>query len=99
MKLASGIMPLQEMLESGVNISLGTDGVCSNNNLDMIEEMKITALLHKVSKLDPNIADAQTVLDMATINGAKALGLENEIGSLEKTRKLILLFLILKNLI
>jgi len=93
MKLASGIMPLQEMLESGVNISLGTDGVCSNNNLDMIEEMKITALLHKVSKLDPNIADAQTVLDMATINGAKALGLENEIGSLEKNKKADLVIL------
>jgi len=87
MKLASGIMPLQEMLESGVNISLGTDGVCSNNNLDMLEEMKITALLHKVNKLDPNVADAQTVLDMATINGAKALGLRSEIGSLEKNKK------------
>jgi len=87
MKLASGIMPLQEMLESRINISLGTDGVCSNNNLDMLEEMKITALLHKISKLDPSIADAQTVLDMATINGAKAFGLEEEIGSLEKAKK------------
>ena len=87
MKLASGIMPFQEIIESGVNISLGTDGVCSNNNLDMFEEMKITALLHKVNKLDPKIADAQTVLDIATINGAKALGLENEIGSLKKGKK------------
>lgn len=87
MKLASGIMPLQEISESGINISLGTDGVCSNNNLDMLEEMKIAALLHKVNKLDPSIANAQTVLDMATINGAKALGLENEIGSLEKAKK------------
>ena len=87
MKLASGVMPLQEMTEVGVNVSLGTDGVCSNNNLDMLEEMKIAALLHKVNKLDPSIADAQTVLDMATINGAKALGLENEIGSLEKGKK------------
>ncbi|MFH1388092.1 MAG: amidohydrolase family protein [Patescibacteria group bacterium] len=93
MKLASGIMPLQEMLESGVNISLGTDGVCSNNNLDMLEEMKITALLHKINKLDPNIASAQTVLDMATINGAKALGLEKEIGSLEKGKKADIVFL------
>jgi len=93
MKLASGIMPLPEMLELGVNISLGTDGVCSNNNLDMFEEMKITALLHKVNKLDPRVADAQTVLDMATINGAKALGLENEIGSLEKGKKADLVIL------
>ena len=93
MKLASGIMPLQEMLESGVNISLGTDGVCSNNNLDMLEEMKITALLHKINKLDPNIASAQTVLDMATINGAKALDLEKEIGSLEKGKKADIVFL------
>jgi len=87
MKLASGIMPLQEMLKLGVNVSLGTDGVCSNNNLDMFEEMKIVALLHKVNELDPKVADAQTVLDMATINGAKALGLEKEIGSLEKGKK------------
>jgi len=93
MKLASGIMPLQEMSKLKINISLGTDGVCSNNNLDMFEEMKITALLHKVNKLDPNIADAQTVLDMATINGAKAFGLEDEIGSLEKGKKADLIIL------
>lgn len=93
MKLAAGIMPLPEMLASGINIALGTDSACSNNNLDMFEEMKAAALLHKVDNLDPTIADAQTVLDMATINGARALGLEKEIGSLEKGKKADLIIL------
>jgi 5-methylthioadenosine/S-adenosylhomocysteine deaminase len=87
MKLAAGTMPLPEMIEAGVNVSLGTDSACSNNNLDMFEEMKVTALLHKVSRLDPTLVKAQTVLDMATINGAKALGMEKEIGSLETGKK------------
>jgi len=87
MKLASGIMPLPEMINSGINVGLGTDSACSNNNLDMFEEMKVAALLHKISNLDPTIVNAQTVLDMATINGAKALGMEKEIGSLEKGKK------------
>ncbi|MBU1292047.1 amidohydrolase [Patescibacteria group bacterium] len=83
MKLASGIMPLPELLRSKINVSLGTDGACSNNNLDMFEEMKTTALIHKVNKLNPTIIDAQTVLDMATINGAKTLKIEDQIGSIE----------------
>jgi len=87
MKLASGTMPLLEMIDYGINVSLGTDSACSNNNLDMFEEMKITALLHKISHLDPSIINAQEVLDMATINGAKALRMEKEIGSLEKGKK------------
>ena len=87
MKLASGIMPLSEMLKAGINVCLGTDGACSNNNLDMFEEMKTAALLHKVSQLEPTVAGAQTILDMATINGAKALGLDKEIGSLEPGKK------------
>lgn len=87
MKLASGIMPFQEMIQAKVNIGLGTDGVCSNNNLDLIEEMKITALLHKLSNSNPKAANAQSVLDMATVNGAKALRMENEVGSLEKGKK------------
>ncbi|AIF68498.1 N-ethylammeline chlorohydrolase [Palaeococcus pacificus DY20341] len=75
MKLASGVMPLRELLEAGVNVSLATDGDASNNNLDMLEEMKLAALLHKVHTLDPTIANAYTVFKMATQNGAKALKL------------------------
>ncbi len=93
MKLASGIMPLPELLEVKVNVSLGTDGSCSNNNLDMFEEMKVAALLHKVNKLDPTIIKAQTILDIATINGARALNMEKEIGSLEKGKRADLIIL------
>ncbi|NJF25050.1 amidohydrolase family protein [Thermococcus sp. Bubb.Bath] len=75
MKLASGVMPIGKLLNAGVNIGLGTDGSASNNNLDMLEEMKLAALLHKVHNLDPVIADARTVFKMATQNGAKALRL------------------------
>ncbi|NJE08400.1 N-ethylammeline chlorohydrolase [Thermococcus sp. M39] len=76
MKLASGVMPIERLLNAGVNIGLGTDGSASNNNLDMLEEMKIAALLHKVHNLDPTVADAKTVFKMATQNGAKALRLD-----------------------
>ncbi|WP_297417908.1 amidohydrolase family protein [Thermococcus sp.] len=76
MKLASGVMPIQKLLNAGVNVALGTDGAASNNNLDMLEEMKLAALLHKVHNLDPTVADAKTVFRMATANGAKALGIE-----------------------
>ncbi|NJD98691.1 N-ethylammeline chlorohydrolase [Thermococcus sp. LS1] len=76
MKLASGVMPLQRLLNAGVNVGLGTDGSASNNNLDMLDEMKLAALLHKVHNLDPTVADAKTVFRMATVNGARALGLK-----------------------
>ncbi len=76
MKLASGVMPIQRLLNAGVNIGLGTDGSASNNNLDMLEEMKLAALLHKVHNLDPTVADARTVFKMATVNGARALGIK-----------------------
>lgn len=75
MKLASGVMPLQRLLNAGVNVGLGTDGSASNNNLDMLEEMKLAALLHKVHNLDPTVADAKTVFRTATVNGARALRL------------------------
>ncbi|CAD5245317.1 amidohydrolase family protein [Thermococcus camini] len=75
MKLASGVMPLQRLLNAGVNVGLGTDGSASNNNLDMLDEMKLAALLHKVHNLDPTVADAKTVFRMATLNGARALRL------------------------
>ncbi|MBP2030471.1 5-methylthioadenosine/S-adenosylhomocysteine deaminase [Methanohalophilus levihalophilus] len=76
MKLASGIAPVPELLDRGVNVSLGTDGCASNNNLDMFEEMKMAALLHKVNSMDPTVVDARTVLEMATVNGAQALGIQ-----------------------
>ncbi|MEE9594556.1 MAG: amidohydrolase, partial [Candidatus Hydrothermarchaeales archaeon] len=87
MKLASGIARVPEYVEAGITVSLGTDGPASNNNLDMFEDMKMCALIHKVNKGDPSVVPAGQVLEFATINGAKALGLENEIGSLEVGKK------------
>lgn len=83
MKLASGIAPIPKMLQAGVNVALGTDGASSNNNLDMLEEMRSAALLHKVSSMDPTVMPAETALEMATVNGAKALGLDQQIGQLK----------------
>jgi len=87
MYLASGFSPVPKMLKAGICVALGTDGANCNNNQDMIEAMKFAALLHKVNALDPTAMSAVEVLRMATINGAKALGLENEIGSLEIGKK------------
>jgi len=83
MKLASGIAPIAKMLQAGITVGLGTDGAASNNSLDMFREMKAAALLAKVSALDPTVLTAKTVFEMATINAAKVLGLEQETGSLE----------------
>jgi 5-methylthioadenosine/S-adenosylhomocysteine deaminase len=83
MKLASGIAPITEMLDAGILIGLGTDGAASNNDLDMWEEMRLAALLQKVTKMDPEVLPAITVLRMATANAAKIIGLEKEIGRLE----------------
>ena len=74
MKLASGICPVAKLLNAGANVCIGTDGCASNNNLDMFEEMRMAALLQKVSTMDPTVLPARKVLEMATINGAKALG-------------------------
>jgi len=87
MKLASGVAPIPLFLEKGVNVGLGTDGVKENNNLDMFEEMKFASLLQKVHRLDATSMDANTTFRMATIGGAKALGLDDEIGSLEVGKK------------
>lgn len=87
MYLGSGVAPIPEMRDAGINVALGTDGPASNNNQDLIESMKFAACLHKVNKLNPAIITAQDVLEMATINGAKALGLAREIGSLEAGKK------------
>ena len=83
MKLASGVAPVPRFEDAGLTVALGTDGCASNNNLDMFREMEMTAKLHKVANQNPTLTAAATVLKMATINGAKAIGLDREIGSLE----------------
>lgn len=84
MKLASGgVAPVPEMLESGVMVSIGTDGASSNNSLDMFESMKTCALLHKAHRWDASVLPAQQVLDLSTIEGARALGMADEVGSIE----------------
>jgi len=87
MKLGSGIAPIRIMLNKGVNVVLATDGCGSNDNLDMFEAMRNTALLHKVKALDASVITAEKVLEMATIDAARALGQESEIGSIEKNKK------------
>ena len=87
MKLSSGIAKVPEMMRTGVNVGLGCDGGPSNNSYDMIREMKTASLLQKVRTMDPVTMGAETVLEMATINGAKALGLQGQIGSLEPGKK------------
>lgn len=83
LKLASGIAPVKALLDAGVNVALGTDSAASNNSLDMFSEAQYAALLAKAQSKDASAVSAEDALDMATINGAKALGLEHEIGSLE----------------
>jgi 5-methylthioadenosine/S-adenosylhomocysteine deaminase len=87
MKLASGIAPVPQLLAAGVCVGLGTDGAASNNNLDLFLEMDTAAKLHKVQRLDPTVLDADTVLRMATMDGARALGLSDRIGSIEPGKK------------
>ncbi|WP_299984847.1 amidohydrolase [uncultured Ruegeria sp.] len=87
MKLASGIAPVEKLLKSGVAVGIGTDGEKENNNLDMFDDMKCTSLLGKLNNLDASALDAWEVLRMGTIDGARSLGLENEIGSLEVGKK------------
>jgi 5-methylthioadenosine/S-adenosylhomocysteine deaminase len=82
MKLASGIAPVAELLARGINVALGTDGAASNNRLDMLDEMRLASLLGKVAACDAAALPAPTVLRMATLNGAAALGLDARTGSL-----------------
>ena len=83
LKLASGIAPIQKMMEKGLTVALGTDGDSSNNNQNMLEEMHLAGLLAKGVSYDPEALKAEDVLRMATINGAKALGRDDEIGSID----------------
>ena len=96
MKLASGIAPVPELLKEGVVVALGTDGASSNNNLDMLEEVRLAALLHKVKTLDPLAIPAAEALRLGTENGAKALGLEN-VGRIEKGYKADIVLYDMKN--
>ena len=83
MKLASGIAPVTGMRAAGITVSLGTDGCASNNNLDLFGEMGTAAKLHKVATGDPTTLNAASVLKMATIDGARTIGLADRIGTLE----------------
>lgn len=93
MKLASGIAPVPRMIEVGLNVGIGTDGVASNNDLDMIEEMRLTSFLGKVSTMDPTILPARKVIEMATSMGAKALHIDDLTGSIEVGKRADLIVL------
>lgn len=82
LKLASGFCPVAKLIDAGINVALGTDGAASNNDLDMFGEMRIAALLAKAVANDPTRVPAKLALRMATLNGARAMGLDGEIGSL-----------------
>jgi 5-methylthioadenosine/S-adenosylhomocysteine deaminase len=93
MKLASGIAPVPAMLKAGVKVGLGTDGASSNNNLDLLEEARLAAFLHKLAENDPTVIPAGQALAMATLGGAKAMGMDSEMGSLEPGKKADLILL------
>jgi len=96
LKLASGFAPIQEMLDMGINVALGTDGSSSNNNLNMFEEIHIASILNKALNEDATSVKAMDVIKMATINGARALGLDKEIGSIELGKKADLILIDIK---
>ena len=83
MKLASGFARIGDMISAGINVALGTDGAASNNDLDMFSEMRTAALLAKGVSQNPTVLPCETAIEMATINGAKALGIDHITGSLE----------------
>jgi cytosine/adenosine deaminase-related metal-dependent hydrolase len=86
LKLGSGVARIPELLSKGIDVSLGADGAPCNNTLNMFEEMRLAALIQKPQH-GPRAMNAQTVFEMATRNGAAALGLENDVGSIEPGRK------------
>ncbi|MGE1063288.1 amidohydrolase [Megasphaera paucivorans] len=86
LKLASGIAPIHAMLQKGITVGLGTDGASSNNNLDIVEEMRLAALIHKANTLDPLVIPAETAVNLLTEGGAKALGY-TDVGKLQEGYK------------
>ena len=98
MKLASGgTAPVPEMLDAGVPVGLGTDGAASNNGLDMFDTMKMAALVHKNARWDPTIINAQKALDMATLGGARCIGRDKDLGSVEIGKRADLVLLDLRD--
>lgn len=93
MRVVLGFARIPEMIEKGITVGIGTDGAPSNNRMDMMRDMYLTSLLHKGRTLDPKTVSAETVLEMATINGAKCALMEKEIGSLEVGKKADLIIL------
>ena len=92
-KLSSGICDVVKLRKNGINIGLGTDGIGSTTTMDMFEEMKTAAYLQNVNTMEPSSISAYDILKMATIEGAKVLGMENEIGSLEPGKKADMIFI------
>ena len=92
-KLSSGICDVVKLRKNGINIGLGTDGIGSTTTMDMFEEMKTAAYLQKVNTMEPSSISAYDILKMATIEGAKVLGMENEIGTLEVGKKADMIFI------
>jgi 5-methylthioadenosine/S-adenosylhomocysteine deaminase len=87
LKLASGFSPVASMAEAGLKLGLGTDGAASNNTLDLLRDMQLTALLHKGVTGDPTVLPARAMVEMATIGGARVLGLDHEIGTLSEGKQ------------
>lgn len=87
LKLASGIADVPRMLAEGINVTIGTDGASSNSNLNFVEEMHLAAMIHKGNSMNPLVVNAKEVIRMATVNGAKATGFGQEVGSLEPGKK------------
>ncbi|WP_129598376.1 amidohydrolase [Anaerophilus nitritogenes] len=83
LKLANGFAPIHKLLDTGVNVALGTDSSCSNNNLNMFEEIKLACILNKAVTNNSTVLPSHTALKMATINGAYALGIDDQVGSIE----------------
>lgn len=98
MYLASGVAPIPAMLMAGIPVGLATDGPASNNNQNMIQSLKVGALLHKVHTLDPTAISAEQMLEMATIGAARALGIDGQVGSLEAGKRADIVVLDLRTL-
>ncbi|SHH18941.1 5'-deoxyadenosine deaminase [Clostridium grantii] len=98
LKLASGIAPIPELLDLGANVSLAADGAPCNNNLDMFREMRSSTLIQKARLLDPTVMPASKVFELATLAGAKAMGMEKELGSVEVGKKADIVIMDLNNI-